>query len=80
MNQDKIYVSFEREEKFYRGSLSPVSGAGSSSQDSYHLMIHNRYYGCLRKLDKGWVFNNQWNWNDLAEVLGKQVDEWKSQL
>ena len=78
MNAEKIYVSFEREDRFYRGSLTPVSGAASQANDTFHLMIDYRYFGCLRKTGKGWVFNNQWNWNDLNEVLGRQVKEWEN--
>jgi hypothetical protein len=77
MTSGKIYVCFEREDRFFRGSLSPVSGAGASKEDSYQLYINNYYYGSLRRIDRGWVFTNQWNWNDLGEVLGRQVEEWE---
>ena len=75
MNQKKIFVSFEIEERFYQGSLSPVSGAGSFSSDSYHLMINGYYYGHLRRTAKGWVFDNCWHWDSLADILGKQVND-----
>lgn len=71
---NKIYVSFEREERFYRGSLSPVSGAASYSSDSYHLMINGYYYGHLRRTATGWAFDNCWNWDDLAPELGREVE------
>lgn len=77
INADKIYVSFERGDTFYRGTLSPVSGAGAQRNDTFHLSINGYYYGCLRRLPDGWRFDNQWNWNEIAEMIGKQVKEWE---
>ena len=74
LNADKIYVSFERNNRFYRGSLSPVCGAGAQANDTYYLMIDQYFYGKLRRTGSGWVFDNNYGWNDLAVELGRQVD------
>jgi hypothetical protein len=77
MNSDKIFVSFEVDGRFHRGTLSPVSGMAAQRNDRFHLSIDGFYYGVLRRLESGWLFNNRWNWDSIAEELGRQVEEWE---
>lgn len=77
MRSDQIFVSFEVGERFFYGTLSPVSGMAAQSNDRYHLTINGLYYGVLRRLESGWLFDNRWNWDSIGPELGRQVEEWE---
>jgi hypothetical protein len=50
---EKIPINFEHKGKKYSGILSTVVGMGHAS--AWHLLIENRYYGCLMNTNRGWI-------------------------
>ena len=52
---ERALISFEHKGKKYSGEFSSVAGAGSNQL--WHLMIDNFYYGRLRYSDR-WVFDS----------------------
>lgn len=70
---ERIPVTFEHKGKQYTGVLSAVAGVGHSS--AWHLLIENRYYGCLMLTDRGWIFHSEWM-PELGDFFGDHVIAW----
>lgn len=71
-----IPVTFTFEGKEYKGSLSKVSGGGSSG--SFHLTVNGRHWGQLFYGADRWYFfsNSMPGMSALAEEFGYVVTAW----